>query len=108
MHTRRVARIAPDQPASARLPGGSNTDPGASTRRRTSGATFAEGRFVTLRMGRGAHPRRGFVRLLRPSAGGSAVQPAGSSTVTPATAPILVAHDVYRSYGARRALRSLS
>jgi len=36
------------------------------------------------------------------------VQPAGSSTVTPATAPILVAHDVYRSYGARRALRSLS
>jgi ABC-2 type transport system ATP-binding protein len=32
----------------------------------------------------------------------------GSSPVAPATAPILVAHDLHRSYGTRRALRSLS
>jgi ABC-2 type transport system ATP-binding protein len=36
------------------------------------------------------------------------MQPGGPSTVAAAAAPILVAHDLYRSYGARRALRSLS
>jgi len=36
------------------------------------------------------------------------MQPGGPSTAAGAAAPILVAHDLYRSYGARRALRSLS
>ena len=36
------------------------------------------------------------------------MQPGDSSLATAAAEPILVAHDLYRSYGTRRALRSLS